>query len=424
MSDSNPVRRDFLRTAAAASVAGIASRAWAQGNETIRVGLVGAGGRGCGAAIDALAADPAAKLVAVGDVFADQLERGLQRMAGDKDYGSRVDVPADRQFTDFDNYRKVIDQVDVVVLATPPWFRPEHLGYAVAKGVHSFVEKPVATDPATLRQCMAACETAKEKKLSMVSGLCWRYHPAVVATMQQVADGTIGTIEAIETNYCSGGVWEPRMAREAAPNAMEYQLRNWYYHTWLSGDHICEQAVHALDKMGWAMGDEPPVKCRAVGGRTVRTAERYGNIFDHFAVTYEYANGVRGYHTCRHWKSTPGFGGCYVIGSKGVCDIEGRRIVDRDGKAVWRYDGPDANMYRAEHVALFKSIRDGEARNDGLYMCRSTMLAIMGRMAAYTGQHLTWDQAMGAKETIGPETLAWGDVPDQPVAVPGRDKVV
>ncbi len=174
MSESNPVRRDFLKTAAAASVASIATRAWAQGNEVIRVGLVGAGGRGCGAAIDALAADPAAKLVAVGDVFADQLESGLKRMAGDKEFGSRVDVPADRQYVGFDNYKHVIDQVDVVVLATPPYFRPEHLGYTVAKGVHSFVEKPVATDPATLRQCLVACEAAKEKKLSLVSGLCWR----------------------------------------------------------------------------------------------------------------------------------------------------------------------------------------------------------------------------------------------------------
>lgn len=423
MSDST-TRRGFLAqsAAAAAAVHLIGARAHAAENNTLRVGLVGCGGRGTGSAGDALRADPNTKVVALGDVFADQVENCYNALKGTADLADRIDVPPERRFVGFDNYKQVIDQCDVVCLASTPYFRPWHIEYAVEKGVHIFSEKPVATDCPTLRQCLAACEAATAKKVNIVSGLCWRSSLPKVATMQQVLDGAIGEVVSIETNYLSGGVWEPRRKREECASEMEYQIRNWYYYAWLSGDHIGEQAIHSLDKMGWAMHDEPPVRCRAVGGRQVRTAAQYGNIYDHFSCTYEYANGVRGYHACRHWAGTPGGTFDFILGTKGTCDVFGHRILDRQGNVTWKYEGPDPSMYVEEHKKLFRAIRGGGYINDGTWMCRSTMLAIMGRIAAYTGQVITWDQCMALEQGLGPTEFAWGDAPQTPVAVPGRTR--
>jgi predicted dehydrogenase len=202
---------------------------------------------------------------------------------------------------------------------------------------------------------------------------------------------------------------------------MEYQLRNWYYYTWLSGDHICEQAIHALDTMAWVLGDQPPLRCWGTGGRQVRTAARYGNIFDHFAVVYEYPGDIRGYHACRHWPNTDSRVRDYVLGDKGHCDVFGNRIT---GPRAWRYSGPKADMYQAEQNALFASIRAGQPIHDGQLMCGSTMLAIMGRMAAYTGKTITWEMALGSQEDLGPAAYTWGDAPQRPVAQPGITKFV
>jgi predicted dehydrogenase len=425
MQDSNPTRRAFVKqttaTALAASAAArlnLLTNAHAAGGDTLRVGLIGCGGRGTGAAEQALTADKNTRLVAVGDAFQDRLDECLSTLEGSTVEGiaDRVDVPGDRRFVGFDAYRNVIDQVDVVILTTPPHFRPIHMAYAVEKGVHAFVEKPVATDATGVRSFLASCDEARKKNLSVVSGLCWRYHNPRRETMKRVLDGAIGKIVAIETTYNSGGVWDPRKTREEVGSEMEYQMRNWYYHCWLSGDHIVEQAVHGIDTMAWALGDRPPIQCRASGGRQVRTDPKYGNIFDHFSVVYEYPDNVRGYHNCRHWANTDGQVKDYILGSKGTCDVFGSRIA---GENAWRYRGPNNLMYQTEHDELFASIRAGKPVNNGPYAATSTLLAIMGRMAAYTGKVVTWEMALNSKEDLGPGHYAWGDVPERPVPRPG-----
>lgn len=234
--------------------------------------------------------------------------------------------------------------------------------------------------------------------------------------MQRVLDGAIGEPVSIETIYNVGGVWQPRKTRDQVDSDMEYQLRNWYYYTWLSGDHIVEQAVHALDTMAWTMGDQPPIKCWGSGGREVRVDPKYGNIFDHFSIVYEYPNDVRGYHSCRHWPGSYQKVQDYVLGSKGFCDVWKHRIR---GDQSWRYRGDEYSMYQAEHDALFRSIRAGTPINDGLRMCRSTLLAIMGRMAAYTGKEISWDMALASQQDLSPKEYAWGEAPPATLTTPG-----
>jgi len=293
-------RRRFIQTtgavAGATAAFAIAPTIRAAGSDLLRVGLIGCGGRGTGAAVQALTADPNTKLVAMGDAFRPQLDNSYKAIKNNPHVGDRVTVDEDHKFIGFDAYRHVIDTCDVVCLTTTPHFRPIHLKYAVEKGVHCFVEKPVATDAPMLRDIWETCKLAKQKNLAVVSGLCWRYDPQKSAVLQQVLDGRVGDIVSIETVYNSGGVWEPRRKRDQVGSDMELQMWNWYYYTWLSGDHICEQAIHSIDKMSWAMHDQPPKRAWGVGGRQVRTAPRYGNIYDHFAIVYEYDNGVKGYH--------------------------------------------------------------------------------------------------------------------------------
>jgi predicted dehydrogenase len=418
-------RREFIAasatTAAALAATGLGSTAYAAGSDVIRVGLVGAGGRGSGAATQALQADPNVKLVAVGDAFEDRLTMGLDSIGKVKGLAEKMDVPKDRQFTGFDAYKHVIDSCDVVILATPPHFRPEHLKYAVQQGKHAFVEKPVATDSVGTRDIMATCEEAKKKNLAVVSGLCWRYDAGKRELMKRVHGGEIGDIVAIHTVYNSGGVWDPRARRDQCKSDMEYQMRNWYYYSWLSGDHIVEQAVHAIDKMGWAMKDQPPVKAWAVGGRQVRTGAEYGNIWDHFGVVYEYANGVRGYHHSRHWKGTDGLVTDYILGAKGIAETMALTITSGENK--WKYRDKIKNMYQVEHDELFASIRAGKPINNGDYMCKSTLLAIMGRNAAYTGKTVTWEQILNSKESLGPKKYEWSSFDPGPVPVPGVNKL-
>ncbi|MHC5540766.1 Gfo/Idh/MocA family protein, partial [Singulisphaera rosea] len=373
---------------------------------------------GTGAAEQALTADKNVKLVAMADAFADRLEDSLATLKSSPVTG-QVDVSKDRQYVGFDAYKNVIDQVDVVLLTSTPHFRPLHMAYAVEKGVHMFTEKPVATDAPGVRSVLQTCEDAKKKNLSVVSGLCWRYHNPRRETMKRVFDGSIGDIVAVETTYNSGGVWEPRVTREQVKSEMEYQMRNWYYYTWLSGDHIVEQAVHGIDTMGWALGDEPPIQCWGSGGRQVRTEPQYGNIYDHFSIVYEYPNNVRGYHNCRHWRDTAQQTKDYVLGAKGMCDVFGNRIT---GANKWRYRGQNNNMYQTEHDELFASIRAGKPINSAVYAAKSTLLAIMGRMAAYTGEVITWEKALNSKESLAPAQYVWGDAPQRPVARPGLTK--
>ncbi|WP_169977996.1 Gfo/Idh/MocA family protein [Tautonia rosea] len=412
-------RRIFLMNSAAAagaaSTVSLTNVAHAAGSDTIRVGVVGCGGRGTGAAEQTLTADEGCRLVAMAELFDDRLESSLQTLKVSR-VGDRVDVTDDSKFVGFDAYKAVIDSSDVVLLTTTPHFRPIHAAYAVEKNKHVFVEKPMAVDGPGLRMYLQAVRDAAEKGLSMVHGFCWRYHYPRRATMEQVFGGAIGDIRTIETTYNSQGVWDPRKTREECGSDMEYQQRNWYYYTWLSGDHIVEQAVHGIDTMNWAMRNAQPERVWAVGGRQVRTAERYGNIYDHFSVVYEYPENVRGYHHCRHWPNTANQVKDYILGSTGTCDVFGNRI---EGATRWRYRGESNNMYQTEHDEMYEALRAGRPINNGEEAATSTLLAIMGRMAAYTGRVITPDEALNSKERLGPESYEWGDAPNYPIPIPG-----
>lgn len=426
-SSTVPSRRDFLKTTTAGVLGGMAlgglaigRSAYAGGNDELKVGLIGCGGRGTGAAANALNADPNVKLTALGDTFADRLRGSLEQLKKQAEIAGKIDVPPDRQFVGFDAYQKVIDSgVDVVVLATPPHFRPAHLKAAVEAGKHVFCEKPVAVDAPGVRSVYETSRLAKEKNLSIVSGLCWRYDPGVRETMKRVLDGAIGDIVAIQENYLTGTLWSH--PRQPDWSDMEWQLRNWLYFTWLSGDHNVEQHVHSLDKALWAMGDQPPVKATGLGGRQVRIEPQFGHIFDHHAVVYEYPGGVRVFSFTRQQDGCAGDVEDYMLGTKGRCEVLRHAI---EGENAWRYQGPKGNMYQVEHNELFAAIRSGNPINNGQYMTSSTMMAILGRMATYTGKTITWDEALASQESLAPPAYDWISLEVPPVAMPGRTPLV
>ncbi len=415
-------RRDFLKVASTTvASAALASAVHAAGSDVIKVGLIGCGGRGTGAATQAANAGPDVKIVALADMFKDQLERSRNGLK--KELGAKFDVPDDRCYTGFDAYKQLIDNggVDVVLLATPPHFRSLHLAYAVEKGKHIFAEKPVAVDAPGVRRVLEACEAAKKKNLSVVSGLCWRYDAPKRETMKQIHDGKIGDIVAMQCSYNTHGLWVKD--RQPGWSDMEWQLRNWLYFTWLSGDFNVEQHIHSLDKMLWAMKNEPPAKAVGLGGRQVRTDPRFGHIFDHHFVVYEWANGVKLFASCRQQNGCPVDVTDHVFGTKGTCHVMTHNIVN--GKEpIWKYQGPRGDMYQQEHNELFASIRAAKPINDGDWMCKSTLLAIMGRMATYTGQNITWEQAMNSKEDLTPPKYEFGPLPVPEVAKPGVTKFV
>jgi predicted dehydrogenase len=323
-------------------------------------------------------------------------------------------------FSGFDAYKQVVDSgVDVVLLAEPPHFRPQHLAYAIAAGKHAFVEKPIAVDAPGVRSVVESRQLAGRKGLAVVSGLCWRYDPGVQETMRHVIeDRAIGDIVAIRSCYNTGTLWhrgdKPTWSR------MEYQIRNWLYHTWLSGDHIVEQAVHSLDKVAWLQGDKSPVRAFGTGGRQQRTGAEFGDIFDHHSVFFEFPSGVQAAFMCRQQDHCTGYVDEFVLGTKGTAQILEHRI---EGEHPWHFEGPKVDMYDREHVALFDSIRKGPPINNGHYLTNSTMLAIMGRMCTYTGEALHWDECYTNNERLGPQEYAWNDdVPKSVVAVPGVTK--
>jgi len=399
--------------------------AHARGEERIRVGLIGCGGRGTGAASQALHADPAAVLVAAGDVFMDRVESSLKHLSEDEEIKGRVQVAPEMRFSGFDAYKKVIEQCDVVLLAATPHFRPDHLRAAVEAGKHIFCEKPVAVDATGIRSVLASAEMARQKGLSLVCGFCWRYADADKETYARIHDGAIGQVVNMNTYYLTGNLG--LKPRKPEWSDMEYQLRNWYYYTWLSGDHIVEQAVHSIDKISWAMQNAVPTRAIAIGGRQVRTDPVYGHVFDHFGVVYEFKNGARATHMCRQTEGCYSDNTDYILGTKGSAAINswGPDEVFRDhsGKAYWKWDGERHDMYQNEHDFLFRSIRARDGHNDGVWMANSCMMAIMGRMSAYTGQAVTWEQALNSKEDLRPAKYEFGPLPTPPVAVPGRVKL-
>jgi predicted dehydrogenase len=421
-------RRQFLKSSAAAVLAGAAAAeqafaggAWINGNDTLRVGLVGCGGRGTGAAAQALAADKNVKLVAMADAFEDRLQKSLHQLQGDPTVAHKVQVPPDHCFTGFDAYKQLLAcGVDVVLLATPPHFRPLHLKAAVDAGKHVFAEKPAAVDAPGVRSVLATCAEAQKKGLSIVSGLCLRYHNGYRETIRRIHDGALGEIVALEANDYRGPLW--MFPRKKEWTDMEWQMRNWYYFTWLSGDFNVEQHVHALDVVAWIMKGEYPVRAVGMGGRQVRTGPEYGNIYDHHSVVYEYASGVKCFSACRQQAGCAHDISNHVLGSRGRGVLTERKpSLSPDG---WHYQGPENDIYQSEHDDLFASIRAGKPINHGEYMAKSTLMAILGRMATYTGQAIIWDQAMNSKEDLTPVRYEWGPIATPAIAKPGVTRFV
>jgi predicted dehydrogenase len=413
-------RRDFLRTSAAGSLASfsVAATAYAAGNDLLKVGLIGCGGRGSMAAMQALRADENVKLWAMADAFEDRLTGSLAGMQRKQDIAPKLDVPPERQFVGFDAYKNVIECCDVVLLCTPPGFRPLHLKAAIDAGKHVFAEKPVAVDAPGVRSVLATCAEAKRKNLAVVSGLCLRYDYGFQETVKRIHDGAIGDVHTLYANDYRGTIWvNPRRPEWSD---MTYQMRNWYYFTWLSGDFNVEQHVHFLDVCSWVKGNQYPVKAVGMGGRAQRTAPEYGQIFDHFSIVYEYADGSRMLSNCRQQADCSTNLSAGAVGSRGVAEFREKKrgLTIKNADGLWAYEGREADMYQTEHDELFRSIRTGQPINNGEYMSHSTLLAIMGRMSAYTGQTITWDMALNSQEDLSLPKYDW-DVP-LPSPAPAR----
>ncbi|HAV61240.1 MAG TPA: oxidoreductase [Verrucomicrobiales bacterium] len=387
---------------------------------------VGCGGRGTGAASQALRADKNVVLHAVGDLFQEQVDRSLKALRGEKDITAKVAVDPDHQFTGLDAFQKVIASgVDVVLLATPPGFRPQHLRAAVEAGKHIFCEKPMATDSPGVRSVMESTRMAKEKSLALVAGFCWRYEFGRRAFFERVHDGAMGDVRFMHSTYLTGPVkpMPPAGKRPAGMSDVEWQLRNWYNFVWICGDGLVEQACHSVDKIAWAMKDVPPMRCTANGGRQVPNNE--GNIYDHIDVFYEWENGARANMAQRQISNCYNDNSDYLTGTKGDGTIKGWNAPMITGENRWRYSGEKNEMYQTEHDELFASIRAGKPINDGEWMAKSTLMAVMGRMAAYTGQEVTWEQALNSKWSIVPENLTWDQkLAIEPIAIPGQTRLV
>ena len=385
------------------------------------LGLIGCGGRGTGAASQALHADDNVVLTAMGDVFSEKLQNSLGELK--RQVPERIKVEADHFFVGLDAYQKVIDSgVDVVLLTTPPGFRPQHFKAAIAANKHVFCEKPMATDAPGVRSVLATVEEARKKNRAVVAGFCWRYDLARREFYKRIHEGAIGDIRAIYATYLTGPVkpMPPASRRPAGMSDIEWQVRNWYNFVWLSGDGLVEQACHSIDKIAWAMNDMLPAKAVAAGGRQIPNNE--GTIYDHIDVFYEYENGVRAFMAQRQISNCYSDNSDYLMGAAGLANIKSGNPVIL-GKERWRYSGPKPDMYQVEHNELFASIRKGEPINDGVRMCHSTLMAIMGRTAAYTGQELTWEQAMNSEERLVPENITWDmKFEPTPMAMPGRTK--
>jgi predicted dehydrogenase len=422
-------RRQFVATTTTAAGALAAAPALAQNasrgaSGTLRIGLIGCGGRGTGAASQALNADSNVKLVAMGDAFGDRLASSLETLKKDEDVAQKIDVPDEHKFVGLDAYKKVIEKSDVVLLTTPPGFRPKHIKAAIDAGKHVFAEKPVAVDAPGVRSVLATCEEARRKKLAVVSGLCIRYSYGFQETIKRIHDGALGRIRTLQANDFRGPIWVK--PREPGQTDMQYQVRNWYYFTWLSGDFNVEQHVHMLDVCAWVMNGEYPATALGIGGRAQRTGPDYGNIYDHHAAIYEWKDGTRLHAFCRQQSGLRGDISVHVAGEKGIA-----RLAERDRGLIletadkWTYTGAKNNIYQTEHDELFASIRRGQPINNGDYMCKSTLMAIMGRMATYTGQQITWEQALNSKEDLSPDGYTWDSKPPpSPIAVPGVTKFV
>ena len=430
-------RREFCKASAIAGGGILATSlpvglsAQVAGSDKITVALVGCGGRGTGAAIQALSTDLPVQLVAMADAFQDRLDNSLssinEEFESDKD---KIKVPEKNQFVGFEGYKAAIDLADVVILTTPPGFRPEHFEYAVNAGKHIFMEKPVATDVPGVRRVLKAAQVAKEKKLNVVVGLQRHYQTSYNLIHDQLQAGTIGKITAGQVYWNSAGVWVKE--RAAGQSELEYQMRNWYYYVWLCGDHILEQHIHNIDVANWFVG-EYPISAQGMGGREVRKGPQYGEIFDHHFVEFVYPSGAVIASQCRHQPNTMNRVTEVFQGTKGTIDMSSNSMNSWDGEELFKHNArKDPNPYQVEHDKLFASIRDGGVISDAENGAYSTMTAILGRMATYSGQVITWDEAMKSELSLVPENLSWDSKPPvmpneeglYPIPVPGKTKVM
>lgn len=409
-------RRSLLTGAAALAVPTSSFAGIFQDRPTIKVGLVGCGGRGSGAIRDNLASEEGAVVWAMGDLMPDRLNSALAGLKND--LPKRVDV-GDRAFSGLDAYKKVLASgVDVVIFATPPGFRPTHIKAAVEAGKHIFTEKPVGVDGPGIREVIEAAKKAKEKNLTIVAGTQRRHDLAYMECLKRVHNGEIGDITQMNCYWNQGGLW--MVARKEGMSDLEYQVRNWLYFTAMSGDHIVEQHVHNLDVCNWAMQGHP-VKATSMGGRQSRVDPAYGHIYDHFATEYEYANGVKLMSYCRQIDGCAQRVSEQIIGTKGTTNAN----TSIKGEKNWRWEGDRPNPYVLEHGRLYKSIKANEGFNEGVQVAESTLTAIMGRMSAYSGEEVSWERALNSQVSLLPADLHEDSkliVP--PVAIPGTTKGV
>jgi predicted dehydrogenase len=397
---------------ASTALGSVPSFAWAHGSDVIRVGLIGCGGRGTGAANDIVTGAEGVEIVAMGDLFPDRLEKSKTQLA--KAIGPKLRID-DRAFVGFEAYRRVIESgVDLVILATPPGFRPAHFAAAIEAGKHVFMEKPVAVDPVGVRQVLAASQLAATKGLAVVAGTQRRHDPKYVEVMRRIHGGTIGEIVAGQVYWNQGGLWH--VERSPGVSDTEWQIRNWLYFAWLSGDHVVEQHIHNIDIANWALRAHP-VQANGVGGRQVRVDPSFGHIFDHFAVEFEYPNGARVLSMCRQQDGTSRAVAEHFQGTRGTSD--GNTWIRGEKPWGWPQDRPPVNPYVQEHVDLVASIRAATPLNEGRQVAESTLSAILAREAAYTGQAITWDEIMASDLDLSPGPLAFGPMPTPPIAVPG-----
>jgi predicted dehydrogenase len=445
-SDSPTTRRNFLKHSSLA-VAGVAAisdfpfviTSHAAADTPIKIGVIGCGGRGTGAVLDAIGAATQViypqtgyhtedakpgqtierkdiKVVALADVFPDRLKRCRKNLAT-----VGIQLPTEMCFTGFDGYQQLlaIPEINYVILATPPHFRPMHLKAAIEAGKHAFVEKPVAVDGPGVRLVLEAGELARQKNLGILAGTQRRHLRSYNETIKRIQDGAIGEITYGRCYWNGGEIWV--IDREAGWSDMEWQLRNWNYFTWLAGDHIVEQHVHNLDIMNWVIGAHP-IKATALGGRQARTAERNGHIYDHFAVEFQYPNDVRMFSQCRQINGCEGKVEEAIIGTRGTSNCKDW-IRARDGTS-WRFREKDVNPYQQEHQNLISSIRAGTPLNEAKNVAESTLAGIMGRESAYSGKSVEWDQALNSPTRLGPDNYEFGSLPFPEVAIPGKYKFI
>ncbi len=435
--DKNNSRRDFIKTSALITGGALLNPfvlpgAYAAGDDVIKIAVIGCGGRGTGAVFQAFATGHNIKLVAMADAFRDRLDKSYKPIA--EKHPDKVDVPEERKFVGFDGYKQAIALADVVLLTAPPGFRPDHFEEAVRQGKHVFLEKPVATDANGIRRVLAAAEMAKAKKLNVVAGLQRRYQANYLETINRIHDGEIGDIVGGQVYWNDGGVWV--RPREAGQTEMEYQMRNWYYFNWLCGDHIVEQHVHNIDVANWVKGSFP-VKAEGTGGRMVRTGKEHGEIFDHHSIRFHYADGTIINSECRHFPGADNRVDESFVGTKGKAYMNSGNkglLWSQSGNEIYNHDGTNnINPYQQEHNELFEAVAKGEFKySDAERTAKSTMSAILGRYATYSGKEITWEEALNSEVNLMPDTLTWDALPKvlpnedgyYPYAVPGRTNVL